>query len=314
MLKILFLGTSGSMPTVARSLPAILIKREGEAILFDCGEGTQRQMMRCRTGINLSSVFITHWHADHFLGLPGLVHTMSFQNRTDKLAIYGPRWAGIPNLFALISPQFEVDFIEVSPGDLIDLGSFFVKPFAVDHGTNSCGYVFEERERPGKFNREKAEELGLKPGPLYKTLQNGKSISVGGRVIAPEQVIGPMRPGRKVVYTGDTRPSDLVIRAAKSADILIHEATLAADLKEYATTVGHSTAGEAAQVAQRAGVLTLILTHISSRYANTTQLLEEARLIFPNTVVAEDLLELEVLYKDRTEHSKIKRTERISNV
>jgi ribonuclease Z len=290
------------MPTVARSLPAILIKREGEAILFDCGEGTQRQMMRCRTGFNLSSVFITHWHADHFLGLPGLIHTMSFQNRSNTLAIYGPRWAGIPNLFSLINPQFEVDFIEVSPGDLIDLDSFFVEVVSVDHGTNSFGYIFEERERPGKFNREKAELLGLKPGPLYKTLQNGESVSAGGRMISPEEVIGPRRPGRKIVYTGDTRPSDHVIQAAKNADLLIHEATLAADLKEYAKTVGHSTAAEAAQVAQEARVLTLVLTHISSRYANTTQLLEEARSIFPNTFVAEDLFELEVLYKDRMEH------------
>jgi ribonuclease Z len=174
--------------------------------------------------------------------------------------------------------------------------------------------VFEERERPGKFNRETAEELGLKPGPLYKTLQNGESVSVGGRMIAPEQVIGPMRPGRKIVYTGDTRPSDHVVRAAKNADLLIHEATLATDLKEYAKTVGHSTAAEAAQVAQRAGALALILTHISSRYANTTQLLEEARLIFPNTFVAEDLLELEVHYIDRLEHTKIKRTGRMSNL
>ena len=298
MLKVLFLGTSGSMPTVARGLPAILIKREGESILFDCGEGTQRQMMRCRTGFSLSSVFITHWHADHFLGLPGLIHTMSFQNRSNPLAIYGPRWAGIPNLVSLINPQFEVDFIEVSPGDLIDLGSFFVEVFAVDHGTTSFGYVFKERERPGKFHRELAEELGLKPGPLYKTLQKGESVSAGGRVISPEQIIGPIRPGRKIVYVGDTRPSDRVIQAAKNADLLIHEATLAADLEEYAKTVGHSTATEAASIALEAQVLTLVLTHISSRYANTSQLLEEARLIFPNTFVAEDLLELEIVYKD----------------
>jgi ribonuclease Z len=298
MLKVLFLGTSGSMPTVARSLPAILIKRDGEGVLFDCGEGTQRQMMRCRTGFNLSSVFITHWHADHFLGLPGLIHTMSFQNRSNQLAIYGPRWAGIPNLFSLINPQFEVDFIEVSPGDLIDLGSFFVEVFAVDHGTTSFGYIFKERERPGKFNRERAEQLGLKPGPLYKTLQNGESVTAGGRVIYPEQIIGPIRPGRKIVYAGDTRPSDRVIQASKNADLLIHEATLAADLKEYAKTVGHSTASEAAQIAQEAQALTLVLTHISSRYANTSQLLDEARLIFPNTFMAEDLLELEILYND----------------
>jgi ribonuclease Z len=305
MLKILFLGTSGSMPTVARSLPSILIKLEGKSILFDCGEGTQRQMMRCRTGINLSSIFITHWHADHFLGLPGLIHTMSFQNRSDQLDVYGPQWAGIPNLFALINPQFEVRFVEISPGDVIDLGAFSVRVFTVDHGANSCGYVFEERERPGKFNRQKAEELGLKPGPLYKALQDGESVAVGDRLVTPEQVIGPIRPGRKIVYTGDTRPSDDVIAAAENADVLIHEATLTQDLNEYANAVGHSTAIEAAQIACQAGARTLVLTHISSRYANAAPLLKEAQLVFPNTLVAEDLLELEVLYKDRLEGIKL---------
>ena len=299
MLKVLFLGTSGSMPTVARSLPSILIKRDGDAILFDCGEGTQRQMMRCRTGINLSSVFISHWHADHFLGLPGLIHTMSFLNRSDKLNVYGPRWGGLPNLFALINPQFQVDFVEVLPGDIIELGSFSVRVFAVDHGLGACGYVFEEHERPGKFDRRKAEELGLKPGPLYQTLQNGESVPVGERVVMPEQVIGPKRPGRKIVYAGDTRPSDKVVQAAENADLLIHEATLARDLDEYAKAVGHSTASEAACIARRADVVKLVLTHISSRYANASPLLEEARLIFRNTSVADDLLEIEVPYRDR---------------
>jgi ribonuclease Z len=276
-----------------------LVKREGDAILFDCGEGTQRQMMRCRTGINLSAVFITHWHADHFLGLPGLIHTLSFQNRSAKLDIYGPRWGGIPNLFALINPQFEVDFIEVTQGDIIEFGQFFVRVFTVDHGINSCGYAFEEHERPGKFYKTKAEDRGLKPGPLYKTLQNGESVRVADKVITPEEVIGPRRPGRKIVYTGDTRPSDHVVRAAQNADLLIHEATLMNDLIEYADLVGHSTAAEAAQIAARAAVRKLVLTHTSSRYVNVTALLAEARSIFPNTLIAEDLLQLEVPYRDR---------------
>jgi len=298
MLKVLFLGTSGSMPTIARSLPSILIKRDGEAILLDCGEGTQRQMMRCRTGINVSSIFISHWHADHFLGLPGLIHTMSFLNRSDKLTVYGPRWGGVANLFALVNPQFQVDFVEVSPGDVIDHPSFSIKVFGVNHGISACGYVFEEHERPGKFDREKAQELGLNPGPLYKTLQNGAPVRVGNRIVLPEHVIGPKRLGRKIVYAGDTRPTEDVVRAAENADLLIHEATLAGELKEYADNVGHSTASEAAQIARKARVVKLILTHISSRYANATPLLEEARLIFRNTSIAEDLLQVEVPYRD----------------
>jgi len=224
---------------------------------------------------------------------------MSFLNRNDKLNVYGPRWAGVPNYFALINPQFQVDFVEVSPGDMIELGSFSVRVFAVDHGIGACGYVFEEHERPGKFDRRKAEELGLKPGPLYQTLQNGESVAIGDRVVMPEQVIGPKRPGRKIVYAGDTRPSDEVVQAARNADLLIHEATLAGDLAGYAKAVGHSTASEAAYIARKAGVVKLILTHISSRYANASPLLEEARLIFHNTFVADDLLEIEVPYRDR---------------
>ena len=298
MLKVLFLGTSGSMPTIARSPSAVLIKRDGTAVLLDCGEGTQRQMMRCRAGINISSVFITHWHADHFLGLPGLIHTMSFQNRDERLQVYGPRWAGIPSLLTLIKPRFEVDFIEVTPGDVIKRDSFVVRVFPVDHTLNACGYALEEYKRPGKFYRKKAEELGLRPGPLYKTLQNGEAVRVGSRVITPDDVIGPPRLGRKIVYTGDTRPSDDVVKAAINADLLIHEATLANDLAEYANIVGHSTAGEAAEIAKKAGVTTLILTHISSRYANAASLLSEARQMFEHTLLANDYFEVAVPYKD----------------
>ncbi len=286
------------MPTIARSLPAVLVKRAGDSILFDCGEGTQRQMMRCRTGINISSIFITHWHADHFLGLPGLIHTMSFQNRTEKLEVYGPRWAGVPSLFALINPRFEVDFIEVAAGDKIDKRSFFVDVFAVDHVQNACGYLFGEYERAGKFNRRRAEELGLTPGPLYKVLQKGKPVRVGDRVITPADVIGPPRAGRKIVYTGDTRPFEGVVEHARHADLLIHEATLADDLAEYADTVGHTTASEAAEIAAQAQVRVLALTHISSRYANASLLLDQAQRVFKDTIIAEDYLSIDVPYRD----------------
>ncbi len=223
---------------------------------------------------------------------------MSFQNRTDKLEVYGPRWAGVPSLFALINPRFEVDFIEVASGDAIKKNSFCVRVFSVDHVPNACGYAFQEYERPGKFNRSKAEALGLQPGPLYKTLQKGKSVRVKNRVIMPTDVIGPPRAGRKIVYTGDTRPNEGVVEAAQHADLLIHEATLADDLAEYADTVGHTTASEAAGIALRSQAKVLALTHISSRYANANLLLDQAQRVFRNTIIAEDYLSIEVPYKD----------------
>jgi len=299
MLKVILLGTSGSMPTVDRSPPSILIKKGRDRILLDCGEGTQRQMMRGHTGSNISSIFITHWHADHFLGLPGLIHTLSFLNREDKLEVYGPRWAGVPNLFALIRPQFDIDFIELTAGDVVKKALYTVKAVDVNHTMNSLGYAFEEHERPGKFNRTAAESLGLKPGPMYTKLQQGHSVVVGKTVIKPDDVIGPRRPGRKIVYTGDTRPCDSIVEIAKNADLLIHDSTLNDDLKEYAKEVGHSTASEAAEIAKRANVLMLVLTHISSRYANPSPLLKSAKEIFENTILGEDLLEIDVKYKDK---------------
>ncbi|HXY88628.1 MAG TPA: ribonuclease Z [Candidatus Acidoferrales bacterium] len=299
MLKVILLGTSGSMPTVDRSPPSILIKKDREGILFDCGEGTQRQMMRAHTGINISSIFITHWHADHFLGLPGLIHTLSFLNREDKLDVYGPRWSGVPNLFALIRPQFDIDFIELATGDVVKKALYTVKVVDVNHSPNSFGYVFEERERPGKFNRTAAESLGLKPGPMYTRLQQGHSVVAGNTIINPEDVIGPRRPGRKIVYTGDTRPSDSIVEVAGNADLLIHDSTLNDDLTEYAKEVGHSTAKEAAEIAKRSAAFMLVLTHISSRYANPSPLLKSAKEIFENTILGEDLLEIDVQFKDK---------------
>ncbi len=298
MLKVILLGTSGSMPTVDRSPPAILIKKDNDKILLDCGEGTQRQMMRGRTGVNVSAIFITHWHADHFLGLPGLIHTLSFLNREDKLEVYGPRWAGVPSLFALIRPQFDIDFIELVAGDVVKKDSYTVTAVDVNHAMNSFGYVFEERERPGKFNRQAAESLGLKPGPKYTMLQQGQFVMAGEIVVKPEDVIGPKRPGRKIVYTGDTRPCDSIAEIALNTDLLIHDSTLNDELAEYAKQVGHSTASEAAEIAKRANAFTLVLTHISSRYANPSPLLKSASEIFENTILGEDLLEIEVKYRD----------------
>ncbi|MHC1635699.1 MAG: ribonuclease Z [Candidatus Methanospirareceae archaeon] len=303
MLKVVFLGTGGSMPTPDRNPSAIMINREGELLLFDCGEGTQQQMMRARTGMKISSIFITHFHADHVLGIPGLIQTMAFQGREAPLEIYGPRRVDkfIHHLLSLgyLKRGFEVRGIELRPGDVIKRKGYKIKAIKTEHNVMSIGYVLEEDMRPGRFNRERAIELGLKPGPLFSKLQRGHSVFVDGREIKPSDVLGPPRRGRKIVYTGDTRPCDAVIEAAKDADLLIHDGTLSEEMKSLAKEYGHSTAKEAAEVAAKANVKRLILTHISARYSEDAKKLEEeAREIFPNTEVAKELMTIEVPFPE----------------
>jgi ribonuclease Z len=302
MLKIVFLGTAGSFPTPKRNPSCVFVNREGELLLFDCGEGTQRQMMMAKCGMmNLSSIFITHFHADHILGIPGLIQTLSFNGRQTPLVIYGPRGvAGFVELFVQLGHfrlGFELRAVEVSGGDVIEGEGYRVEVFNTVHSVPSVGYALVEDERPGRFNRERAIALGVPPGPLFKKLHSGECVEVGGRVVRPEEVVGPARRGRKLVYTGDTRPTEDTVRAAKDADVLIHDGSMADDLCEWAQDTRHSTAGEAAEVARKAGVNLLVLTHISARYSeDTSQLLIDARKIFENTLVAYDLMELEIPY------------------
>ena len=305
MLRITFLGTGGSTPTPNRNPSAIAVNREGELMLFDCGEGTQRQMMRAKTGMAVSSIFITHFHADHVLGIPGLLQTMALQGRKEPLEIFGPRHVDkfLYHLLSLgyVSKGFEVKAIELKPGDEVRRQKYRIKAIKTVHNVESIGYVLEEDMRPGRFNRERAIELGIKPGPLFSRLQSGHTITVDGREIRPEQVLGPPRPGRKIVYTGDTRPCESVVEASRGADLLIHDSSMSEEVKQYAIEYMHSTALEAAEVAKEAGVRKLILTHISARYSDlesAKRLEEEAKRVFENVEVAKELMTVEVRYRD----------------
>ena len=304
MLNVTFLGTAGSLPTPERNPSAILINREGEMLLFDCGEGTQRQMMRARTGmIRLNHIFLTHLHADHILGIPGLLETMAFQGREKPLIIAGPthtlRLVETFKTVCYFSRDFEVQAVELKPGDVLSMDGYQVEAIETRHSVPSLGYCLKEDLRLGRFNRDAAMALGILPGPLFGKLQHGQSVEADGKMIRPDQVMGPPRPGRKIVYTGDTRPCRTVEVASHDADLLIHDCALADDMADWAKETKHSTAGEAAQVAKRANVRQLVLTHISSRYSeDTSPLLRNARSIFERTMVAEDLMTLEIQLRD----------------
>jgi ribonuclease Z len=305
MLNVIFLGTAGSLPTPDRNPSAVLVNREGELVLFDCGEGTQRQMMCARTGMmRMDYIFLTHLHADHILGIPGLLETMAFQGRKTPLTIAGPvRTADLVEKFNSISHysrNFEIKTVELNPDDVIKMNGYCVEAVETNHSIPSLGYCLLEDCRPGRFNREAAAALGIPPGPLFGKLQSGQTIEVDGRLIQPDQVMGQPRSGRKVVYTGDTRPCWPIELASRGADLLIHDGALAEDMAEWALETRHSTAKEAAMLAKRAGVKQLVLTHVSSRYSeDISPLVEEARRFFENTVIAEDLMNIEIRLKDK---------------
>lgn len=304
MFSVTFLGTGGTLPTTNRNPSAIFINREGDTMLFDCGEGTQQQMMRAKTGMKINSIFITHFHADHFLGIPGLIQTMSFNGRTQALDIYGPVWTEqFVNLLVQLGYYrlgFEIIPHELADGEVIEKEDYSIKAVATDHGVPSLGFVLEEKKRQGRFNREKAMELGIPPGPLFSKLQKGENVTVKGKIVRPSEVIGEQRPGRKLVYSGDTRPCDNIVRESAGADVLIHDGTMADELKDWAVETKHSTVGEAANLAKTAKVKKLILTHISSRYSESIEpLYQDARKILENVLIAEELMEFEIPFFDK---------------
>ncbi len=304
MLTVTFLGTAGSLPTPERNPSAILINREGKMLLFDCGEGTQRQMMRARTGMmSLNHIFLTHLHADHILGIPGLLETMAFQGRREPLIIAGPRRTiHLVETFGEVcnfARDFDVQAMELEPGDVVRMNGYQMEAVETRHSVPSLGYCLREDQRPGRFNRDAAMALGITPGPLFGRLQHGQSIEVNGRTIEPDQVMGSPRPGRKIVYTGDTRPCRSIEVAGSGADLLIHDGSLGDEMADWAKETRHSTASEAALVAKNAYVRQLVLTHISSRYSeDTSLLLKEARAVFERTLVAEDLMKLDIRLRD----------------
>jgi ribonuclease Z len=304
MLRVTFLGTAGSVPTPERNPSAIVINRKGELMLFDCGEGTQQQMMRAKTGMgNLTSIFITHFHADHILGIPGLIQTLNFNGRTQTLNIYGPHWVEefvrMMTALGFYKLKYTIKSIELNPGDKIDRGDYYIEAVKTEHSVSSLGYAIVEKERAGRFNRARARELGVPEGPLFKFLHKGKDVEVDGKLISSSQVVGAPRPGRKIVYSGDTRPCSGILVASNGADLLIHDGTLASDMIEWANESMHSTVGEAASLAALANVHQLVLTHISSRYSeDPSQLLKDAKQKFENVTIAADFMEIEIPYRE----------------
>jgi len=300
-LRVIFLGTAGSVPTPKRSLPAILIQRKGEQLMFDCGEGVQRQMMKAKTGFHKKmKIFVSHMHGDHVLGLPGLLQTMALLDRERKLEVYGP--SGIKRFIEAIKETvqfvltFPVEIHEIEEaGVACEEEEYTVQAVWANHVIPSLAYALEEKPRPGRFYPEKAKALGVPEGPLWSKLQHEHKVNLpDGRVIKPEQVVGPPRPGRKIVYTGDTRPFKGFVKFAAGVDLLIHDATLDDELAERAEEDGHSTPSQAAANAKKAKVKRLILTHVSARYDDTSVLLEQAKKIFKNTRVAEDFMKIEI--------------------
>lgn len=293
-MEVTFLGTSGAVPTTHRNLSAILLRRDGDRFLFDVGEGTQRQMMRFSTGFDISTIFLTHLHGDHVLGLPGLLQTLDFNERTASLDIYTPAGTtgAVEHLLEATgaTPDYRVQVRAAPPGAaIIEHDEYTVHSFETDHRTRSVGYALVEAERKGRFDRERAEELGVPVGPQFQELHEGSSVELeDGTIVQPEEVVGEPRPGRRVVYTGDTRPTDSVIAAASDADLLIHDAMFAHDMHDRAQQTGHSTVQQAVDVAHRAGVKRLALTHLSSRYANNIAQLEGAAETFENDAVIPD--------------------------
>ena len=307
ILRVTFLGTASSRPTVARNVSAIAVQREGRLFLFDCGEGTQRQMMRFGVGFAVTDVFITHLHSDHYLGITGLLRTLGLQGRTEPLDLWGP--PGSRDTLRTVRDlggdrvPFEVAIREIGPGDAMEASGYRIEAYETTHTRRSVGFVLREDDRPGRFDVGEARARGVPEGPLFGRLHRGEQVELAdGTVVSPDDLVGPPRPGRAVVYSGDTRPGPATVAAAAGADLLIHEATFDDSEAARAKETGHSTAREAAGVAAEAGVRRLILTHLSARYSDRPgHLLEEARERFDRVEIARDGYAVEVPYADEAE-------------
>ena len=300
-LDVLFVGTAGSAPTARRALPATLVRRGGARLLFDCGEGTQRQLVRSVGLVELEEVFVTHLHADHFLGLPGMLKTFSLRGRERPLRVHGP--PGLEGLFSALRPvvgrtTYELELVELRRGEALRRDGYSIVAFAVDHSVPAYGYALVEADRPGRFDERRALELGVAPGPDFGRLQRGEVVKGAAGEVRADQVLGDPRRGRKLVIAGDTAPSERTRVAADGADLLVHEATFAQGDASRAAQTRHSTARQAAELAAAAGVSLLALTHVSPRYAGR-ELRAEARAVFEPTIVPNDLDRVEIPFPER---------------
>ena len=303
MLTLTFLGTAAACPTVDRNVSSLAVQREGEMLLFDCGEGTQRQMMRYGVGFSFKEIFFSHYHSDHFLGVIGLFRTLGLMDRKEGVILYGPKGAesvlGGALTVGIERTRFPVEIKELKPGDSLARGDYRLDVFDTDHRADTIGYALVEKDRLGRFDPDRARELGVPEGPLWGQIHKGKPVTLtDGRVVIPADLVGPPRPGRTLVYSGDTRPHRSVVAAARDADLLVHEATFGEDERARAVETGHSTAREAAEVAREAGARRLVLTHLSARYTREApELLAEAQEVFPATVIARDGLTIDVPFR-----------------
>ena len=300
-LDVLFVGTAGSAPSVRRGLPATLVRRGGERLLFDCGEGTQRQLIRSVGLVEIDDVFITHFHADHVLGLPGMLKTYGLQGRQRPLTVHGPR--GLLQLFEVLGPlvgrtPYEVAVHEVEAGDELPRDGYVLAAFAVEHRVRALGWALVEEERPGVFDPARAEALGVAFGPDFGLLQRGEAVEGAEGEVHPDQVMGDARAGRKIVLTGDTAPCEMTAAVAHEADLLVHEATFLEEEADRARATGHSTAADAARLAAQAGVRMLALTHVSSRHT-AGAIRDEARATFEAAVVPRDFDRVLVPFPER---------------
>jgi len=302
MLTLTFLGTGAACPSVERNVSGLALSREGETLLFDCGEGTQRQMMRYGVGFSFREIFFTHYHADHMLGLTGLLRTMGLQDRTAPVTLYGPRGAakilGAAVSLGIERSRFPVEIIEVKADERLRRDDYDLVAFPTEHRADTIGWALVEHDRLGRFDPAKAAALGIPEGPLWGRIHRGESVALpDGRTVSPAELVGPPRAGRRVVYSGDTRPCAATVEAARGADLLVHEATFADEERARAVETGHSTASEAAGVARDAGARRLVLTHISPRYSrDAPELAAEARAVFPEVTVARDGMVVDVPY------------------
>jgi ribonuclease Z len=298
-MKLVFLGSGGGWPSKERNLPSVALKMNGEIILFDCAEGTQRQIIISSLNfMHVDKILISHFHGDHFLGLPGLIQSMYLNDRKKPLNIYGPE--GTTNIvkgvlsLGYFNPTFDILTHDLKDGDEAKFQDYDLRVRTADHDIPALAFCIHEHPRKGRFFPEKAKALGVPEGPMFRKLQNGKAVDVNGKKITPEDVLGEARHGRKIVYSGDTRPSQAVVELAEDCDVLIHDATLSKELEEKAVRYGHSSTTQAAEIASKAKAKVLFLTHISPRYDDALILEDEAKQVFKCTYSAADFLEFDV--------------------